>query len=264
MKSIGAQSLAVDSIPARPLLRKQRPSPDTPVAFWQSAEFLAVLSHELRNAIAPMASALQYLRLTEQTNGAGPNKTHLLLERQVALMSYLVSDLQEVSTGGATQVHFRPSAIDLRPVVTRSVQAVMSVFAHRRHHVSVALLDEPIWVEADPVRIEQVVVNLVNNAAKYTPDGGSISISARRAHGQAELRVADNGMGIPSEMLQQVFTLFVRTETARVHSRAGVGIGLNVVKRIVEHHGGSVVANSDGAGKGSEFVVSLPLTPYAG
>jgi signal transduction histidine kinase len=149
--------------------------------------------------------------------------------------------------------------VDLRLVVERSVEAVRSAHSHRKHLVSVALPAEPVLLDADLIRLEQVVVNLLSNAAIYTPDGGSIAVTVGLVNGRAELRVADSGIGIAPEMLTSVFDLFTRAEGSREHSREGLGIGLNVVKRIAEMHGGSVAARSAGTGAGSEFIVSLPL-----
>ena len=138
----------------------------------------------------------------------------------------------------------------------------MSAHAHRKQVVTVTIPATPVWVDADVIRLEQVLVNLLSNAANYTPDHGNIMVAVDRAGGRAELRVTDNGIGIAPEMLTSVFDLFTRAEGARDLSRNGLGIGLNIVKRIVELHGGSVVARSDGPGAGSEFVVSLPLAPF--
>jgi len=226
-------------------------------------EFLATLSHELRNALAPVANALQILRLEQEAASSLPNRARALIERQMTQLSRLVDDLQEVSCIDSGCMRIQPGLVDLREVVQRSVEAVMSAYAHRKHQVFVTLPVEPIWLEADAIRLEQVVVNLLSNAANYTQDGGSIVVMADRAQDRAELRVADTGIGIAPEMLPRVFDLFVRAESARDHSRKGLGIGLNIVRRIVDLHGGSVVARSDGPGAGSEFVVSLPLVSSA-
>jgi PAS domain S-box-containing protein len=222
-------------------------------------EFLAMLSHELRNALAPVANALMILRLEQEADSPVPNRARTLIERQVGNLSYLVDDLQEISSIGTGRMRLQPGVVDLRLVVQRSVEAVMSAHGHRRHQVSVTLPDAPVWLDADAIRLEQVVVNLMSNAANYTQDGGSITVDVSQSADQAELRVADSGSGIPPEMLSRVFDLFTRAEEAREHSRNGLGIGLNIVKQIVDLHGGSVVARSDGLGQGSEFVVSLPL-----
>ncbi len=156
-------------------------------------------------------------------------------------------------------MRLQPGLVDLRLVVERSVEAVMSAHAHPKHQVSVKLPAEPIWLDADAIRLEQVVVNLLSNAANYTHDGGSITVTASSAGDSAEFRVVDSGIGIAPEMLTRVFDLFIRTDVARSHARGGLGVGLNVVKQIVDMHGGSVVARSAGEGTGSEFIVSLPL-----
>jgi PAS domain S-box-containing protein len=226
-------------------------------------EFLAILSHELRNAIAPVANALLILRLTQEAEGNVPNRARTLIERQVGHLSHLVDDLQEISSIGTGRMRLQPGLVDLRQVVRRSVEGVMSAHAHRKHHVSLLIPDEAVWLDADAIRLEQVVVNLLSNAAKYTQDGGSITVTLVPADDRAVLRVADNGIGIAPEMLPCVFDLFARSERARDYSRGGLGIGLNVVKQIVEMHGGSVEARSAGEGAGSEFVVSLPV-PRAG
>src|SRR5688572_13649773 len=224
----------------------------------QRTESMAILSHELRNALAPLKNALLILRLTPEVEGPVRDKAHALIERQIVNLSHLVDDLQDMSSLGVGRVQFHAGRVDLREVVQRSVDAVMSAFANRKHQVSVTLPAEPVWLEADSIRMEQVAVNLLSNAAKYTQDGGRIEVLVDRIMDRAELRVADSGIGIAPEMLPRVFDLFARAETERDH-RKGMGIGLNVVKRIVTQHGGSVVARSAGPGAGSEFVVSLPI-----
>lgn len=222
-------------------------------------EFLAMLSHELRNALAPLVNALHVLRLGKDTESVATNRTRALMERQVGHMSHLVDDLQEISCIESGRMRLEPGMVDLRVVVQRSVEAVMMAHAHRQHLVSVALPEEPVWLDADAIRLEQVVVNLVSNAANYTSDGGRIAVNVGHSRDRAELRVADSGTGIDPEVLPRVFDLFTRGESAGNHSRNGQGIGLNIVKRIVDLHGGTVEARSAGPGAGSEFVVSLPL-----
>lgn len=222
-------------------------------------EFLAILSHELRNAIAPVANALLVLRLAQEAENNVPNKARSLIERQVGHLSHLVDDLQEISSIGTGRMRLQPGLVDLVQVVRRSVEGVMSAHAHREHRVSLSIPDQPVWLDADAIRLEQVVVNLLSNAAKYTPNGGHITVTLVPADDRAVLRVVDSGIGIAPAMLTSVFDLFARTEGARNYSRDGLGIGLNVVKRIVEMHGGSVDARSEGEGAGSEFIVSLPM-----
>lgn len=224
-------------------------------------EFLAMFAHELRNAIAPVANALATLQLDRRMDGPVHRRARMLIERQIAHLTHLADDLQEVSSNGNAGMRLRHDAVDLRAVVQRSVEAVMSAYAQRGHQVNVDCPREPILVDADAIKLEQVAVNVLSNAAKYTPNGGTITVTVARILDQAVLRVSDTGIGIPAEMLSRVFDLFTRAEDAAGHARDGLGIGLNVVKRIVDLHHGTVVALSDGPGKGTEFVVSLPLRP---
>jgi PAS domain S-box-containing protein len=225
----------------------------------RKSEHLAILSHELRNALAPVSNALMILRLAQESEGPVSSKARLLIERQVGHLTRLVDDLQEIAGTGSGRVRLQPGQVDLRSVVQRSVEAVMTAHANRRLQVSVALPSEPLLLNADAIRLEQVVVNLLSNAANYTNDGGRITVNLDVTNAWAELRVADNGIGIEPELLVEVFNLFTRSERARTHSSVGQGIGLNIVKQIVSLHGGTVVAHSAGPGTGSEFVVMLPL-----
>ncbi len=232
-------------------------------------EFLAVLSHELRNVLAPVANALQVLRLEQEAVSLLPNRGRLLIERQMKQLSHLVDDLLDVSGIAAGRLRFQPGRIDLRVAVQRSVETVFgpNIVGHQviagQHQVTVALPHDPIWLDADAVRMEQVVVNLLINAVKYTDDGGRISVRVSHGPGGAELGITDSGIGIAPEVLARVFDPFVRAEGARQRSPSGLGLGLTVVQRIVELHGGSVVAHSAGLGTGSEFVVFLPLATSA-
>lgn len=223
-------------------------------------ESLAILAHEFRNAIAPLANSLLILRMGQDTDSAVRSKAQVIIERQVLNLSQLVEDLQEISSIDSGRMLVRPARIDLREVAQKSVDAVMSAYASHRHQVSVTVPREPVWFDADSIRMEQVAVNLLSNAAKYTQPGGRIDVLVDRVMDRAVLRVVDSGIGIAREMLPRVFDLFVRAERGNDH-RQGLGIGLNVVKRIVALHGGSVTARSAGPGAGSEFVVSLPIAP---
>jgi len=243
--------------------RAARHAEELVLAARRKDEFLAVLSHELRNALAPVANALQILRLAQEADGSHSTRARSLIERQVRNMSHLVDDLTDVARISAGQIHLQSDRVDLRQAVERSVEAMRLATDHRNHNVSVTMPGHPVWLDADAARLEQVVVNLLSNAAKYTQDGGSIDITVRDEQDRAELRVVDSGIGIAPEMLSRVFDLFARAEHARERSAAGLGIGLNVVKRIVDLHGGSVIARSAGPSAGSEFVVSLPLASSA-
>jgi PAS domain S-box-containing protein len=243
----------------RAALSVARQEEERTVASRRKNEFLAILSHELRNALAPVANALMILRLAQEKDAPVPGKARTLIERQVGHLSLLVDDLEEISSIGSGRMRLQPGLVDFRTVVQRSVEAVMSAHARRRLEVSVALPPEPVLLDADAIRLEQVVVNLLSNAANYTHDGGKISVNVDRTWDRAELKVADSGIGIEPEILPKVFDLFSRADSARSHRSGGMGIGLNIVKRIVDLHGGSVMARSEGPGTGSEFVVSLPL-----
>ncbi len=231
-------------------------------------EFLAMLSHELRNPLAPIRSALHLLRL-QGGAGEGPvqKQAFEVIERQVANMTKLVSDLLEVSRVVSGRVRLDLQQIDARQVVEHALQAAAPHIEQRHHAVSLQLCEGPVPLHVDPTRIEEVMVNLIDNAAKYTPDGGRIEISTELrpadassgAPGTAKIRVRDNGVGIEPELLPRIFDLFAQADRSLARSGGGLGIGLSLARRLVELHGGSIEAHSDGPGRGSEFVVTLPL-----
>lgn len=233
------------------------------VANRRKDQFLAVLSHELRNVLAPVANALQILRLEQDATSALLNRARALIERQMKQLSRLVDDLLDLSGIASGQFRLQPGRIDLRIVVQRSVETVCAANGDRNHQVVVALPPDPIWLEADATRMEQVVVNLLSNAVKYTDDGGRIAVRVSHGPDRAELRIADSGIGIAPDELPRMFDPFVRAEGARARPPGGLGLGLSIVQRIVDQHGGSVAAHSAGLGAGSEFVVLLPLASSA-
>ena len=221
--------------------------------------FLGVLSHELRNPLAPIANALGIIR-------AGvPEMTHELgyavrvIERQMHALERLVEDLMDLTRVGAGKVDLRLAPIVLQELAADCVEDVAETMRQRRHQVEVVAPDGAVRVEGDRDRLHQVVVNLLVNAAKYTPEGGNISVKVTTEGEEAVLKVGDNGVGIPTEMLPSIFDLFTQVEGTRGASRGGLGIGLALVKNLVALHGGSVQVRSDGLGKGSEFAVRLPL-----
>jgi PAS domain S-box-containing protein len=220
-------------------------------------EFLAMLSHELRNPLAPILNALHMLQLKENEDPI-QRQARAIIERQVGHLTRIVDDLLEVSRITTGSFRLRRESGDLRGVVERAADASRPSVVQRRHELSTTLPSEPIWVYGDPTRLEQVVVNLVVNAAKYTDEGGRISISLAREGDEAVLRVRDTGVGIAPELLPRIFDLFTQAERSLDRSQGGLGVGLTVVRRIVEMHGGRVEARSDGVGRGSEFVVRLP------
>lgn len=220
-------------------------------------EFLAMLAHELRNPMAPILNALHLLR--EQGGGPAAEQAREVAERQVRHLARLVDDLLDVSRISSGKIHLRKGRVELGEIVARAVETARPLIAARRHELSVSLPDEPIPLEADTARLEQVLANLLNNAAKYTEPGGRLAIEARREGEAAVVRVRDNGIGIAPELLPRIFDLFTQADRSLDRSQGGLGIGLTLVRSLVELHGGSVTAASAGVGKGSEFVVRLPL-----
>jgi two-component sensor histidine kinase len=221
-------------------------------------EFLATLAHELRNPLAPLRNCLHILRAREGDD-AQMRKLHGMMERQVANMVRLVDDLMEVSRITRGEIELRRQRVTLREVLEGAVETSRPLIEQAGHHFHFDLTAEPLPLDADPMRLAQVFTNLLNNAAKYTPSGGEITLRATRDGGVAEILVRDNGIGLPQEMLTQVFDMFTQSEHGRAHSQGGLGIGLTLVRSLVEQHGGTVEARSDGVGEGSDFVVRLPL-----
>jgi PAS domain S-box-containing protein len=223
-------------------------------------EFLAMLSHELRNPMAPIINALQLLRLDRNENPI-QQEARSVIERQVAHLTLLVDDLLEVSRMTSGRIHLRRERVALGEIVEQAVETVRPLVEQRRHDLTVSLPHEPLWLEADALRVEQVVVNLLTNAAKYTDEGGRIWLTVQPDRGEAVLRVRDTGVGIPPVFLPRIFDLFTQAERSLARSQGGLGIGLSLVRVLVELHGGRVEAHSAGPGQGSEFIVHLPISP---
>ena len=222
-------------------------------------EFLAMLAHELRNPLAPIRNAVQVLRML----GAGEprlERQRELIDRQVNHMVRLVDDLLDVSRITRGKISLKKERVDLADVLARAVEATQPLIESRRHFFELCLPEERLQVEADPVRLAQVVANLLNNAAKYTDEGGRIGLIVEHHDGnEALVQVHDNGMGIPTEVLPRIFDLFSQAERTLDRTQGGLGIGLYLVRRLVEMHGGSIQAWSPGPGMGSLFVIRLPL-----
>ncbi|MEP7009802.1 MAG: PAS domain S-box protein [Acidobacteriota bacterium] len=223
-------------------------------------EFLAMLSHELRSPLAPIANAVHMLRLQ-------PSETPLqlqartIIERQMTLLTRLVDDLMEVSRITTGRVQLRLERVLVNGIVERAVETARPIIERHQHELTVSLSPEPIWLYADASRLEQVVVNLLTNAAKYTPEGGQIGLAVEMSDDECVLRVRDTGVGIASELLPRIFDLFTQAEQSLDRSQGGLGIGLAVVQRLVELHGGRVKVLSE-LGQGTEFVVHLPVMPF--
>ncbi len=222
-------------------------------------EFLAMLSHELRNPLAPIANALHLLRL-QPNEGPLQQRARTIIERQVGQLNHLVDELLEVSRITTGRVQLRQKRIAISGVVERAVETSQPLVTQRRHTLTVSVPPQPIWVHADAARLEQVVVNLLTNAAKYTDEGGHIWLTAEQTGDEAVLRVRDTGVGISAEFLPHVFELFTQAERSLDRAQGGLGIGLCLVQRLVELHGGTVEVTS-APGHGSEFVVRLPVMP---
>jgi PAS domain S-box-containing protein len=223
-------------------------------------EFLAMLGHELRNPLSPILSALQILRQPD-TDSSVAEWSRKVIERQVQHMARLVDDLLDVSRITRGKIELRMEPVDLLAVVARAVEASRPLIEKNGHELTPSLPPEPVPLRGDPTRLEQVICNLLNNAAKYTPPGGRIWLTVEREGNEAVLRVRDNGMGIRPEMLTRVFDLFVQTERGLDRAMGGLGIGLTLVRSLVELHGGKVQAFSAGLGEGTEMVVRLPVLP---
>ncbi|HYH65070.1 MAG TPA: ATP-binding protein, partial [Urbifossiella sp.] len=221
-------------------------------------EFLATLAHELRNPLSPVRNALHILK-QPGVDAAAAGRLREMMERQVGHMARMVEDLLDVSRITRGKVELRKEVVDLAAVVASTLEATRPLVADRRQELTVDLPAEPVRLEADPARLEQVLANLLNNAVKYTDPGGRVWLTARREGGEVVLRVRDTGAGIAADMLPRIFEPFVQADRVLHQSQGGLGIGLTLVRRLVEMHGGSVTAHSDGPGKGSEFVVRLPL-----
>lgn len=219
--------------------------------------FLAVLSHELRNPLAPLRNTVQLLQ--QQTPESSElQQVYNILDRQVRLLTRLVDDLLDLSRITSGKLGINKELIEVSVVLERAVEMARPAIDAHRHNLSVEPLNEPIWLQGDSIRLEQAVINLLTNAAKYTEEGGKIWLSAERQDTNVAIRVRDTGVGLEAEMLPRIFEMFTQVDSSTNRAQGGLGIGLSVVKRIAELHGGSVDARSGGPGTGSEFTLRLP------
>jgi len=222
-------------------------------------EFITVLSHELRNSLGAVRSAAHILRM-EISAGAAAVKARLLIERQVDQMTRLVDDLLDISRVQRGQLRLEARRIDLCAVVAHAVQTVEFIMQQHRLHMTTSLPDVPMWLYADPARLEQVFVNLLLNAVKYTDAGGDVRLSVAKEASEAVVRICDTGIGIAPAVLPHVFDLFVQANPSSRRAEAGLGLGLALVRSLIECQGGRVTAASAGVGQGSEFIVRLPAS----
>lgn len=221
-------------------------------------EFLATLAHELRNPLAPVLNSLELMK------GAGSDvelleQSRVTVERQIGQMVRLIDDLLDVNRITRNKLELKLERVELASVLSHAVESCRPLYERSGHELQVASPTEPILLNADPVRLAQVLVNLLTNSCKYTEPGGRIWISVDRRGSEVALTIRDTGIGIPREMLTKVFDLFTQVDRSLERTAGGLGIGLSLVKRLVEMHGGTVTAFSDGQDQGSEFVVRLPI-----
>jgi PAS domain S-box-containing protein len=221
-------------------------------------EFLAMLAHELRNPLAPIHNAVQVLRLTGG-NGEAVASASAMMERQVGQMVRLVDDLLDLSRISRGKIELRRVRVELASAVHHAVEAARPLVQSMEHDLTVILPPTPIYLHADPTRLAQVIGNLLNNACKFTNKGGHISLTVEQVDSQAIVRVRDPGIGIAADQLPRIFDMFMQIDTSLERSVSGLGLGLTLVKNLVEMHNGTVEVNSDGIGKGTELVVRLPI-----
>ncbi len=221
-------------------------------------EFLAMLAHELRNPLAPIRNAVQIMRLTGG-NAEAVHSASEMMERQIGQMVRLVDDLLDVSRISRGKIELRRGRIELASAVNHAVEAIRPQCKSRDHALTATLPPQPVYLNADPTRLAQVVGNLLNNACKFTERGGRIWLTVERERGEAVIRVRDTGIGIAADQLPRVFEMFTQVDTSLERTQGGLGIGLTLVKKLVEMHGGTVEVHSAGIGQGSEFVVRLPI-----
>lgn len=219
-------------------------------------EFLATLAHELRNPLAPIRNWVNVLRLSGHSETG--RRIWDNMDRQVSHMVRLVDDLMELSRITRGKIDLKIEPVALAPIVTAALEASRPLIEAARHQLRVDVPDDPIVVNADSVRLAQVIANLLNNAVKYTDEGGTITVTVRQTSQHVSITIKDTGIGISSEALPRVFEMFVQ-ENATTRPHSGLGIGLTLVRSLVEMHGGTVEACSEGRGRGSEFTVLLPL-----
>jgi len=224
-------------------------------------EFLGVLSHELRNPLAPVRNALWLLDHSDSA-GVPAARAKEIINRQVAHLSRIVDDLLDVTRISRGKIHLQKARIDVIELVRRTIEDHRTLFSTREMALTARLPQLPVWIDADPTRVSQAVGNLLQNAAKFTDSGGHVQVTADRdAHGMALVAVRDDGVGIGPAILGRIFEPFTQADESLHRTRGGLGLGLSLVKGLVELHGGSVEARSDGPGRGAEFVLRLPLAP---
>ncbi len=227
-------------------------------------EFLAMLSHELRNPLAPILTSLYVLKKQQPAEGTVAEQTRAMIERQVMNLKRLIDDLLDVSRMALNRIQLQKEPVDLLVVAARAVEDVQTLVREREHELTVTTSPGPLILHADPIRLEQVILNLLTNAAKFSDPGGELWLTIDRDEDHAVVRVRDAGIGIAPEMMARAFDLFAQADQGLDRARGGLGIGLTLARNLVTRHGGTIEAMSEGEGKGSEFIVRLPLASSDG
>jgi signal transduction histidine kinase len=237
---------------------QSRPRPGVVQLNPANPELLAMVCHELRSPLASVRYAMRLFVGTQGQEIARRQQLQALIERQTARMTRIIDDLLDVARLRNDRLQLQCERLDLRTTIGLAIETLGSEMDTRGHQLTTSAPDTPVWVAADPFRLEQVFVNLLANAAKYTEHGGRIAISIQVLEDQVIVRVRDSGIGISPQLLPHIFEMFRQAGDAESQPRAGLGIGLAIVRELVELHGGNVTATSRGTGQGSEFIVSLP------
>ena len=224
----------------------------------RKTEFLATLAHELRNPLAPIQNGLEVMKYAK-SDPAALERTREIMQRQISHMVHLINDLLDIARITSGKVELKKQRVTLESVVKSAVETIMPLIELNHHQLTVQIPPQEIMLDIDPARLSQVISNLLTNAAKYTKNGGRIALNAEVINGQMELTITDNGVGIPSDQLQSIFEMFTQVGRNMSLAQGGLGIGLSLVKHMVEMHGGTVHALSDGTGHGSTFTIRLPL-----
>ncbi|HVE65441.1 MAG TPA: ATP-binding protein [Thermoanaerobaculia bacterium] len=223
-------------------------------------EFLALLAHELRNPLAPILTSLELLRIGAPDKAA---RAREVIERNARHLARLIDDLLDVARIARGRIVLRRERVELSDLVASGVEIATPLITSHGHRLAVSLPDEEVWLEADPLRIAQVLSNLLNNAAKFTDPGGRIGLKASREGDAAVIEVWDTGIGIAPQLLSRIFDLFAQEQSSLERSQGGLGVGLSLARRLVEMHGGVLTVSSGGPGQGSEFRVTLPVLTAA-
>jgi signal transduction histidine kinase len=238
----------VEAREAKGRCRPDRLSPD---------EVVGILAHDLRSPLGAIQNALSILQLVRPPDPVVEQAVGVM-DRQIGRLGRLIGDMLDLTRAATGKLELRQEWLDLATIVSEAVEACRPVIDQNGHQLTVFLPGEPVRLRADPARVQQILVNLLTNAAKYTDPGGRIGVMAEAPAGGLVVRVRDNGMGIPADLLPHIFDLFQQGPAAKNRGRDGLGVGLALVRWMVELHGGSITAQSDGLGKGAEFVVRLP------